>query len=171
MRCFIFRELDDAKNLVTDYLKLMQANEGHGRIVHLATAYNYFYSGMIAWHFFRETLDRYWINIGNDAIEKMRSWSSQCSWNFSNKLLLLQAESHYSLGEEKLAGASVLIFANKRDIAGAMDLGAMSSRLGLDKLVNRHWKIVGCSAVTGDGLLDGFDWLVNDCAGRIYMMS
>ena len=40
---------------------------------------------------------------GNDAIEKMRSWSSQCSWNFSNKLLLLQAESHYSLGEEKLA--------------------------------------------------------------------
>ncbi len=103
MRCFIFRELDDAKNLVTDYLKLLQANEGHGRIVHLATAYTSFYSGMIAWHFFRETLDRYWINIGNDAIEKMRSWSSQCSWNFSNKLLLLQAESHYSLGEEKLA--------------------------------------------------------------------
>jgi ADP-ribosylation factor-like protein 2 len=81
------------------------------------------------------------------------------------------AELEALLGEEKLAGASVLIFANKRDIAGAMDLGAMSSRLGLDKLVNRHWKIVGCSAVTGDGLLDGFDWLVNDCAGRIYMMS
>lgn len=81
------------------------------------------------------------------------------------------AELEALLGEEKLAGASVLIFANKRDIAGAMDLGAMSSRLGLGKLMNRHWKIVGCSAVTGDGLLDGFDWLVNDCASRIYMMS
>ncbi|XP_043807167.1 uncharacterized protein LOC110601023 isoform X3 [Manihot esculenta] len=26
----------------------------------------------------------------------------------------------------------------------------------------RHWKIVGCSAYTGEGLLEGFDWLVQD---------
>ena len=103
MRSFIFRELDDAKNIVTDCFKLLQANEGHGLVVHLATAYREFYSGLIAFHWFRETLDRYWINIGNSAMAKMESWSSQCSWNFSNKLILLQAESHYALGEIQIA--------------------------------------------------------------------
>ena len=69
------------------------------------------------------------------------------------------------LEEEKLAGA-MLVFANKRDIRGAMDVDAIADALGLKRLVNRHWHIVGCSAVTGEGLLDGFDWLVNDCAER-----
>lgn len=35
----------------------------------------------------------------------------------------------------------------------------------------RHWKIVGCSAYTGEGLLEGFDWLVQDIASRIYMLD
>ena len=73
------------------------------------------------------------------------------------------------LGEEKLAGASALIFANKRDIQGAMDVESMVDALGLRQLENRHWKIVGCSAVNGEGLLDGFDWLVDDVASRIYL--
>ncbi|XP_039825923.1 ADP-ribosylation factor-like protein 2 isoform X2 [Panicum virgatum] len=36
---------------------------------------------------------------------------------------------------------------------------------------SRHWKIVGCSAYTGEGLLDGFDWLVQDIASRIYVLD
>ncbi|TVU45761.1 hypothetical protein EJB05_05260, partial [Eragrostis curvula] len=32
---------------------------------------------------------------------------------------------------------------------------------------SRHWRIVGCSAYTGEGLLEGFDWLVQDIASRI----
>ncbi|VAI26548.1 unnamed protein product [Triticum turgidum subsp. durum] len=36
---------------------------------------------------------------------------------------------------------------------------------------DRHWKIVGCSAYTGDGLLQGFDWLVQDIASRIYVLD
>ena len=35
----------------------------------------------------------------------------------------------------------------------------------------RHWQIVGCSAYTGDGLLEGFDWLVQDIASRIYVLD
>lgn len=35
----------------------------------------------------------------------------------------------------------------------------------------RHWQIVGCSAYTGEGLLKGFDWLVQDIASRIYMLD
>ena len=34
-----------------------------------------------------------------------------------------------------------------------------------------HWKIVGCSAYTGEGLLEGFDWLVQDVASRIYVLD
>ena len=35
----------------------------------------------------------------------------------------------------------------------------------------RHWTIFGCSAVSGDGLITGFDWLVDDISSRIFMMS
>jgi hypothetical protein len=33
----------------------------------------------------------------------------------------------------------------------------------------RHWHIESCSAVTGEGLLEGFDWVVKDIGARIYM--
>uniref|UniRef100_A0A0D9W9A0 Uncharacterized protein n=1 Tax=Leersia perrieri TaxID=77586 RepID=A0A0D9W9A0_9ORYZ len=36
---------------------------------------------------------------------------------------------------------------------------------------SRHWQIVGCSAHTGKGLLQGFDWLVQDIASRIYLLE
>ena len=51
----------------------------------------------------------------------------------------------------KIGGRGVLVFANKRDIRGAMDVDAIADALGLKRLVNRHWHIVGCSAVTGEG--------------------
>ncbi|GJN23711.1 hypothetical protein PR202_gb11380 [Eleusine coracana subsp. coracana] len=36
---------------------------------------------------------------------------------------------------------------------------------------SRHWLIEGCSAHTGEGLLEGFDWLVQDIASRIYVID
>lgn len=35
----------------------------------------------------------------------------------------------------------------------------------------RHWEIHRCSAVTGEGLVDGVDWMVRDIASRIFMME
>jgi ADP-ribosylation factor-like protein 2 len=35
----------------------------------------------------------------------------------------------------------------------------------------RHWSIMACSAVTGDGLLEGIDFVVNDIKSRIFMME
>ena len=35
----------------------------------------------------------------------------------------------------------------------------------------RHWSIHACSAVTGEGLVDGVDWMVTDISSRIFMMS
>ena len=78
------------------------------------------------------------------------------------------------LAQEKLAGASLLIFANKQDVQGALDAGEIASALGLKDSAafeNRHWSIRGCSAMTGEGLVEGMDWMVDDVASRIFMLS
>ncbi|KAM0951592.1 putative small GTP-binding protein [Dioscorea sansibarensis] len=81
-------------------------------------------------------------------------------------------ELHNLLKEERLSGASLLVFANKQDIQGALKPEEIVKILNLDAMdKTRHWKIVGCSAYTGDGLLEGFDWLVQDIASRIYMLD
>ena len=43
--------------------------------------------------------------------------------------------------------------------------------LELDAMGTRHWRIVGCSAVTGAGLIDGFDWVVSDIKSRIALLD
>ena len=80
---------------------------------------------------------------------------------------------HDLLGQEKLAGASLLVFANKQDLGGALSFKEIAEVLQLDgdNMEGHHWSIFGCSAVTGNGLHSGFDWLVSDIAGRIFMMN
>lgn len=73
------------------------------------------------------------------------------------------------LQEERLAGASLLILANKQDLPGALSAEEIKESLELDKIVSHHWHIQGCSAVTGAMLLEGIDWVVHDVAARIYM--
>ncbi len=77
------------------------------------------------------------------------------------------------LHQEKLAGASLLIFANKQDLGGAMSFEQISQFLELasEDISGRHSLVRGCSAITGDGLQEGFDWLVEDIASRIFMMD
>ncbi|GJN41272.1 hypothetical protein PR202_gn00620 [Eleusine coracana subsp. coracana] len=83
-----------------------------------------------------------------------------------------RAELHNLLKEERLAGASLLVFANKQDIQGALEPAEIAKVLDLQAMDrSRHWRIVGCSAYTGDGLLEGFDWLVQDIASRIYVLD
>jgi ADP-ribosylation factor-like protein 2 len=78
------------------------------------------------------------------------------------------------LQQERLAGASLLIFANKQDVAGALTSEEIAQvlELGTNKqFENRHWNIKACSAVTANGLLEGMDWIVSDIANRIFMLS
>lgn len=35
----------------------------------------------------------------------------------------------------------------------------------------RHWRIAACSAVTGEGLLGAFEWVVGDVQSRIYLLD
>ncbi|KAF6986616.1 hypothetical protein CFC21_004347 [Triticum aestivum] len=83
-----------------------------------------------------------------------------------------RTELHNLLKEERLAGSSLLVFANKQDIQGALKPDEIAKVLNLEVMnKDRHWKIVGCSAYTSDGLLQGFDWLVQDIASRIYVLD
>ncbi len=45
--------------------------------------------------------------------------------------------------------------------------------LELDTIASegRHWSIIACSAMTGEGLLEGIDFVVNDIKSRIFMME
>uniref|UniRef100_A0A2I3HY29 ARF like GTPase 2 n=1 Tax=Nomascus leucogenys TaxID=61853 RepID=A0A2I3HY29_NOMLE len=40
--------------------------------------------------------------------------------------------------------------------------------LELDSIRSHHWCIQGCSAVTGENLLPGIDWLLDDISSRIF---
>lgn len=64
------------------------------------------------------------------------------------------------LEEDELKDASLLVFANKQDMAGAMTAAEVSDALGLSTLMNRQWSIYKTSAVKGEGLTDGLDWYV-----------
>ncbi|XP_068611717.1 LOW QUALITY PROTEIN: ADP-ribosylation factor-like protein 2 [Brachionichthys hirsutus] len=67
--------------------------------------------------------------------------------------------------EERLAGATLLVFANKQD---PLSKEAIQEALALDRISSHHWCTIGCSAVTGDNLLAGVDWLLQDIAARIF---
>ncbi|KAG8438080.1 hypothetical protein GDO86_008678 [Hymenochirus boettgeri] len=70
--------------------------------------------------------------------------------------------------EERLAGATLLVFANKQDLPGALSKDAIKEAMELDSIKTHHWCIQGCSAVTGENLLLGVDWLLDDISSRIF---
>lgn len=43
--------------------------------------------------------------------------------------------------------------------------------LELDAIKTHHWRIVPCSAVTGENLLTGIDWILDDIAARIFTLD
>mmetsp|Transcript_7808 Transcript_7808/g.11783 ORF Transcript_7808/g.11783 Transcript_7808/m.11783 type:complete len:187 (-) Transcript_7808:96-656(-) len=91
----------------------------------------------------------------------------------SNRLIECKKELDLLLEQEKLAGASLLIFANKQDLGGALDHSKIEEylELGSERYSTRHWAIVPCSAFTGSGLINGVDWIVDDIRNRIFMLA
>ncbi|KAJ8309074.1 hypothetical protein KUTeg_013948 [Tegillarca granosa] len=71
----------------------------------------------------------------------------------------------------RLAGATLLVFSNKQDLPGALSPEMIKEALDLDSIKTHHWLIQGCSAVTGDNLLKGIDWIIDDISSRIFTMD
>jgi ADP-ribosylation factor-like protein 1 len=70
------------------------------------------------------------------------------------------------LEEEELKSVPVLVLANKQDMQGALPEGEISNALGLHSIKNRPWGIYKTSAVTGAGLKESLNWLVDELAGK-----
>ena len=63
------------------------------------------------------------------------------------------------LNEEELKESIVLIMANKQDIPNALTPQEMVEKLHLQELKIKKWNVQGTSAITGQGLKEGLDWL------------
>ncbi len=75
------------------------------------------------------------------------------------------------LQQDKLSGVSLLVFANKQDLTNSINEEQIKEILELNTPVfkNRSVQIIPCSAFTGQGLVQGFDWIVGDISSRIFI--
>ena len=53
----------------------------------------------------------------------------------------------------------ILFFANKMDLNSAMSPADVANELELDSITDRGWTIQPCSAMRGDGIDEGMNWL------------
>ena len=72
-----------------------------------------------------------------------------------------------SAHKQELKSSLLLVLANKQDLPlgqGRLTPAQVSEALGLTDLRQREWQIMGCSALTGEGLMEGMDWMVSKLA-------
>lgn len=63
------------------------------------------------------------------------------------------------LQDPELAGAALLVYANKQDVAGALSVSQIAERMGITRMRGREWHVEATSARNGEGLYEGLDWL------------
>ena len=78
-----------------------------------------------------------------------------------NRLHLSRTELHKMMEHESLKHAALLVFANKQDVKDSLTAAKISEDLSLTSLKERQWHIQACCALTGDGLVEGLDWIVS----------
>ncbi|MCJ1437453.1 hypothetical protein MMC27_006840 [Xylographa pallens] len=71
--------------------------------------------------------------------------------------------------EERLMGASLLVFSNKTDIEECMTDQEIRQGLQLDLVKTHRWTIIQCSARTGKNLQEGLRWVVQDAKDRLFL--
>ena len=73
---------------------------------------------------------------------------------------------HSMLADDALRGAHLLVLANKQDLRHAVKPAELVDRLGLREMRSRPWFLQSCSAVSGDGLYEGLEWLHGSLSKR-----
>jgi ADP-ribosylation factor-like protein 1 len=77
----------------------------------------------------------------------------------AERLETSKAELSAILSEDELKDAVILVYANKQDLPGALSESAVAEGLGLPAIKNRTWSIYKTSAVKGEGIFEGLEWL------------
>lgn len=70
------------------------------------------------------------------------------------------------LDEEKLLHTPLLILANKQDLINALSIAEIQSGLNLHSIRGRKWKIVSCSAKSGEGLEEALQFIESEIHSR-----
>nr|KMM72618.1 ADP-ribosylation factor family protein [Coccidioides posadasii RMSCC 3488] len=113
----------------------------------------------------QKTLRSYWRNYFEktdaliwvvDATDRLRV--DDCRQELAGLLL-----------EERLMGASLLVFLNKTDVDGCMNEADVREALQLDAIKTHKWTIIRCSAMTGLNLNEGLSWVVQDAKERLFL--
>ncbi|CUS07009.1 unnamed protein product [Tuber aestivum] len=115
----------------------------------------------------QKTLRSYWRNY----FEKTDSliWVVDATDRF--RLNDCRTELHGLLQEERLLGASLLVFANKADVSGCMTETEITQGLNLNDIKTHKWTIFSCSAITGKNISEGLDWVVGDAQERLFLYN
>ncbi|KAJ3357025.1 hypothetical protein HDU91_005462, partial [Kappamyces sp. JEL0680] len=86
-----------------------------------------------------------------------------------HRIAILGEEFQSLVAHSPSLACPVLFYANKSDLsnglwamccANSRTPAECSAALGLGRIKNRPWTIVGCSAQTGEGIEEGIDWLM-----------
>ncbi len=75
-----------------------------------------------------------------------------------NRIQLAKDELDKILSNEQMEKIPVLIFANKQDL-NIMSVKEVINDMDLSSIRGNPWHCQGCSALTGNGLVEGFKWL------------
>ncbi|ETN82172.1 hypothetical protein RB195_000228 [Necator americanus] len=68
-------------------------------------------------------------------------------------------EIHSLVDDPELHDAVLLVFANKQDMPNAMNAAEISKVLDLHAIKDREWYVQSSNAITGEGLVEGLEWL------------
>eukprot|EP00669_Euglena_mutabilis_P009860 TRINITY_DN4674_c0_g1_i1.p2 TRINITY_DN4674_c0_g1~~TRINITY_DN4674_c0_g1_i1.p2 ORF type:complete len:161 (-),score=73.39 TRINITY_DN4674_c0_g1_i1:185-667(-) len=79
--------------------------------------------------------------------------------NDKERVHIAKEELHRLMGEPALLDATLLVFANKQDLPGALSVSEVVTKLQLPSLKGRVWSAQPTCALTGEGLYEGLDWL------------
>ncbi len=63
------------------------------------------------------------------------------------------------LNSDKLKTVPLIVFANKQDLNG-LTADEIIESLNLSHIVDRDWSLYACSAIKGEGIREGMEWLL-----------
>lgn len=86
--------------------------------------------------------------------------------NDQENMVLAKMELFNVVLQEDLKYACLLVLANKQDIAGSLNAGEIAKELSLHTIRTHEWQIQSCSALTGDGLQEGLEWIATRIRAR-----
>ena len=77
-----------------------------------------------------------------------------------------KSEFYKVLANKNLKNSVILIFANKQDLPGVKNINKIVEDYELSKIKDHIWHIIPCSAVNGEGLVNGIKWLSDQLVFR-----